>query len=52
MVGNANNYDYLFKYIIVGDSSTSTAIKVLASLASSCDTPKTISRMNMSPPSE
>jgi|JI6StandDraft_1071083.scaffolds.fasta_scaffold204520_1 hypothetical protein len=28
MVGNLNNYDYLFKYIVVGDSSTNPITKM------------------------
>lgn len=44
---NHNNYDYLFKYIVVGDASKSFLSQVLENPASSFATPNNYSKMIM-----
>lgn len=48
----ANNYDFMFKFIIIGDSSTSDITQALESHASCSGSPKAGSRPIINPHSE
>jgi hypothetical protein len=48
-IGMANNYDFMFKFIIIGDSCTQLAIKVLENRACCFDSRKDGSSQAINP---
>lgn len=48
----ANNYDFMFKFIIIGDSSKTIFMKVLENHACCLDLPRVDSKLIISQPLE